>query len=149
MMEIMKLKIISLLATIVLITVSCTDALQLPTSSSQQQQSISSRRQFMNHVLPSTFVAAAAVTILAPSSYAASDASATTAATTTAVGQKAPTFTLPNSRGEGATSLDQLVESKKWTVLYFYPGAFTQGKWSFKYINRWIILYKFENTILT
>mmetsp|Transcript_48 Transcript_48/g.70 ORF Transcript_48/g.70 Transcript_48/m.70 type:complete len:221 (-) Transcript_48:103-765(-) len=44
-----------------------------------------------------------------------------------AEGKKAPTFELPNSRGNGNTSLDSLVESKKWTVLYFYPGAFTSG----------------------
>mmetsp|Transcript_19500 Transcript_19500/g.36868 ORF Transcript_19500/g.36868 Transcript_19500/m.36868 type:complete len:213 (-) Transcript_19500:58-696(-) len=42
-------------------------------------------------------------------------------------GSKAPPFELPNSRGEGTTSLQKLVKSGKWTVLYFYPGAFTQG----------------------
>jgi peroxiredoxin len=47
---------------------------------------------------------------------------------TTVVGAKAPTFDLPNSRGTGNTSLAQLIASKnKWTVLYFYPGAFTPG----------------------
>ena len=40
---------------------------------------------------------------------------------------KAPAFELPNSKGEGATSLQQLLATKKWTVLYFYPGAFTSG----------------------
>jgi peroxiredoxin len=45
----------------------------------------------------------------------------------TTVGAKAPTFDLPNSRGTGNTSLAQLTAGKKWTVLYFYPGAFTQG----------------------
>jgi thioredoxin-dependent peroxiredoxin len=49
------------------------------------------------------------------------------AADTPVTGAKAPAFELPNSRGEGETSLDQLISSKKWTVLYFYPGAFTQG----------------------
>jgi thioredoxin-dependent peroxiredoxin len=48
------------------------------------------------------------------------------------IGAKAPSFELPNSRGDGTTtSLDQLVRgtgnARKWTVLYFYPGAFTQG----------------------
>ncbi|KAL3937763.1 MAG: hypothetical protein SGBAC_007195 [Bacillariaceae sp.] len=42
-------------------------------------------------------------------------------------GRKAPSFELPNSRGNGVTSLNSLVNSKKWTVLYFYPGAFTSG----------------------
>lgn len=42
-------------------------------------------------------------------------------------GSKAPSFELPNSRGDGTTSLQKLVQTGKWTVLYFYPGAFTQG----------------------
>ena len=40
---------------------------------------------------------------------------------------KAPPFELPNSRGEGSTTLEELTKSGKWTVLYFYPGAFTSG----------------------
>ena len=42
-------------------------------------------------------------------------------------GSRAPAFELPNSRGEGVTSLDTLTKDGKWTVLYFYPGAFTSG----------------------
>lgn len=42
-------------------------------------------------------------------------------------GAKAPEFDLPNSRGEGSTSLETLTKAGKWTVLYFYPGAFTSG----------------------
>lgn len=42
-------------------------------------------------------------------------------------GAKAPPFELPNSKGEGTTSLDTLTDNGKWTVLYFYPGAFTSG----------------------
>lgn len=42
-------------------------------------------------------------------------------------GTKPPEFELPNSRGNGMTSLDGLVKNGKWTVLYFYPGAFTSG----------------------
>ena len=42
-------------------------------------------------------------------------------------GGKAPEFELPNSRGNGVTSLESLTKSGKWTVLYFYPGAFTSG----------------------
>ncbi|CAB9506030.1 Peroxiredoxin Q, chloroplastic [Seminavis robusta] len=42
-------------------------------------------------------------------------------------GISAPTFELPNSRGEGTTTLKDLVKTGKWTVLYFYPGAFTSG----------------------
>mmetsp|Transcript_6830 Transcript_6830/g.9942 ORF Transcript_6830/g.9942 Transcript_6830/m.9942 type:complete len:244 (+) Transcript_6830:77-808(+) len=43
------------------------------------------------------------------------------------IGVKAPSFELPNSLGTGKTSLEDLIASKKWTVLYFYPGAFSQG----------------------
>jgi len=42
-------------------------------------------------------------------------------------GAKAPDFELPNSRGNGMVTLDALTKSSKWTVLYFYPGAFTSG----------------------
>jgi len=42
-------------------------------------------------------------------------------------GNKAPSFELPNSRGNGITTLDGLTQTGKWTVLYFYPGAFTSG----------------------
>lgn len=44
-----------------------------------------------------------------------------------AQGAKAPDFELPNSRGSGLVTLDGLVKNSKWTVLYFYPGAFTSG----------------------
>lgn len=43
-------------------------------------------------------------------------------------GKKAPDFELPNSRGDGTTtSLADLTRGGRWTVLYFYPGAFTKG----------------------
>ena len=43
-------------------------------------------------------------------------------------GRKAPDFELPNSRGTGQiTTLDSLTKTGKWTVLYFYPGAFSSG----------------------
>ena len=54
-------------------------------------------------------------------------AGAAEAPTLPQTGAKAPSFELPNSRGEGTTSLQKLVQSGKWTILYFYPGAFTQG----------------------
>lgn len=44
-----------------------------------------------------------------------------------AAGTRAPDFELPNSRGNGVTTLEGLTKSGKWTVLYFYPGAFTSG----------------------
>jgi len=43
-------------------------------------------------------------------------------------GAKAPEFDLPNSRSQGNLSSDDLLsKTGKWTVLYFYPGAFTSG----------------------
>ena len=42
-------------------------------------------------------------------------------------GAPAPEFELPNSRGNGVTTLEGLTKAGKWTVLYFYPGAFTNG----------------------
>ena len=58
----------------------------------------------------------------------AKDGSAKAAQVIPAQGSKAPDFELENSRGSGVTtSLDQLVKNGKWTVLYFYPGAFTSG----------------------
>ena len=45
-----------------------------------------------------------------------------------AVGTKAPDFALPNARDEGnIVDLKTLLKTGKWTVLYFYPGAFTTG----------------------
>jgi peroxiredoxin Q/BCP len=51
----------------------------------------------------------------------------TSVASLPSAGAKAPDFELPNSRGNGLTSLASLTKSDKWTVLYFYPGAFTSG----------------------
>jgi peroxiredoxin Q/BCP len=56
-----------------------------------------------------------------------STAHSAASATVPTTGTKAPSFELPNSRGEGTTSLQSLTKTNKWTVLYFYPGAFTSG----------------------
>jgi peroxiredoxin Q/BCP len=76
----------------------------------------------VNALVPTTrraFVSAGAVV--------ASGAAAPAFAGTPVTGAKAPDFDLPNSRGEGTTSLKTLTSNGKWTVLYFYPGAFTSG----------------------
>ncbi|GMH59323.1 hypothetical protein TrLO_g1571 [Triparma laevis f. longispina] len=39
----------------------------------------------------------------------------------------APPFSLPNTRDGTTTTLTSLLSTKKWTILYFYPGAFTSG----------------------
>ena len=85
-------------------------------SPSTSHDAIGSRRNFMEKTVASAF---GVVTLLSnePSAWAVSPA----------IGSKAPSFDLPNSRGDGKTSLKELVSSGKWTVLYFYPGAFTSG----------------------
>lgn len=53
-------------------------------------------------------------------------ANAATSGATASVGVKAPSFELANSKG-GMTSLESLLQDKKYTILYFYPGAFSKG----------------------
>lgn len=60
-------------------------------------------------------------------SFMTSSSSPAIAANLPATEVKAPFFDLPNSRGDGNTSLNDLTKDGKWTVLYFYPGAFTSG----------------------
>lgn len=48
------------------------------------------------------------------------------ASSTPSLGAPAPEFSLVNTRGQTVT-LDSLSSDGKWTVLYFYPGAFTSG----------------------
>ena len=71
--------------------------------------------------------AAIGVASVAASAVVGPNVAIAAAETIPTTGKKAPTFQLPNSRGNGLTSLDDLVNKGKWTVLYFYPGAFTQG----------------------
>jgi len=61
------------------------------------------------------------------SGFMSSPPSAIAAPNLPATEMKAPDFELPNSRGDGNTSLQDLTKAGKWTVLYFYPGAFTSG----------------------
>lgn len=85
-----------------------------------QQDATSSRREVFANVAKGMGAAAIAL----GASTAAPQASL---AATPEMGVKAPDFQLPNSRGEGETKLADLTKSGKWTVLYFYPGAFTSG----------------------
>lgn len=96
-------------------------AVSLAPSVQQQQKRVNneiSRRGFVGGVL-------ASVPLLTLNSSPAR--AAAEPPTMPKTGSKAPAFELPNSRGEGTTSLQKLVSSGKWTILYFYPGAFTQG----------------------
>ena len=65
---------------------------------------------------------AATITATPKSAHAASKSQSTIPK----LGEPAPPFTLMNTRGQIIT-LDTLASNKKWTVLYFYPGAFTSG----------------------
>jgi len=85
---------------------------------------VSSRRTFFQ---TSSTAAAAAVSLVLTQQLQPANAEVTASTNVLTVGTKAPAFQLPNSRGEGKTSLADLTASKKWTVLYFYPGAFTSG----------------------
>lgn len=86
------------------------------------KSSVASRRSFVE----TGAVAALGIAALAGTpeqAFAASDS----ASGVPSRGAKAPNFELPNSRGSGLVTLDGLVKNSKWTVLYFYPGAFTSG----------------------
>lgn len=88
--------------------------------------SSSDRRSFLDKALVASAAAITAATSV-PGAASAVVGPATNPSNPL-LGKKAPSFTLPNSIGDGSTtSLESLVKSKKWTVLYFFPGAFTQG----------------------
>lgn len=77
----------------------------------------------------STFVRSAVGSTLAVIGLSTLNESPANAAATSlpATNKKAPDFNMANSRSEGTTSLADLTKEGKWTVLYFYPGAFTSG----------------------
>lgn len=87
------------------------------------------RRSFVKNLATAGTVLSVS-TVLSPSTlpaFAAADLDAKSSFSMPETGKKAPSFVLPSSRGEGSTSLDELTKSGKWTVLYFYPGAFSTG----------------------
>jgi len=75
----------------------------------------------------SSFVRSIAGTFAAVGFSSLHGSSANAASPLPTTGQRAPDFTMANSKGEGTTSLGDLTKEGKWTVLYFYPGAFTSG----------------------
>ena len=112
---------LTILLLLLLITIQC-EALTMPATS---------RRTFMKNTV-SAGSALVAVTVVSGNTNIIPVEPVNAAPTTSAVSppvtdSKAPFFELPNSRGTGQTSLNKLIESGKWTVLYFYPGAFTTG----------------------
>ena len=113
-------------------------ALLTPPASELRTQPVrtvdSSRRTFFN-----VAAATAGWNILVPQPALASPA------TPPLTGAKAPFFELPNSRGEGETSLDELVQSKKWYVraclslsLYIYIYLVDFHSQLFNYFFVWM-----------
>jgi thioredoxin-dependent peroxiredoxin len=86
-----------------------------------QKQKIGGRRAFFQHTAASS-IAAMAISLLPQTANAA----ASKKQPIPTLGSIAPPFSLINTRGQ-TTTLDTLTSSKKWTILYFYPGAFTSG----------------------
>lgn len=98
--------------------------------SAESSSNVGGRRSFVKNLVAAGTVLSVS-TVLSPSTtlpaFAAADLDAKSSFSTPETGKKAPSFVLPSSRGEGSTSLDDLTKSGKWTVLYFYPGAFSTG----------------------
>ena len=141
--------LVSILWTVLLATVSVSALSVTPTQSSSSSPSLSttrtksstcpslittssssnnfnSRRAFVSGLASIVSTSVVVATSHTPSAWAlSSDVPPATA------GGKAPYFELPNSRASSinpaTTSLTDLIKTGKWTVLYFYPGAFTQG----------------------
>ena len=94
------------------------DGLSLPTQHNNNKGAISTstestgRRAFLKK-------GAAAGAVVLGSLYTNENNVAVAAEKIPVTGAKAPAFQLPNSRGNGLTSLDDLVSKGKWTVLYF------------------------------
>ena len=88
------------------------------TSHALSMDMISSRQSSRKAFLGQIAAASSALTIHSSAAFAAGSIPT--------LGAKAPDFKLPNSRG-GETSLSDLTKTGKTTVLYFYPGAFTNG----------------------
>lgn len=118
---------ITIVAFVLAASASLSSGLSMKTPSSSNNNAAaaaSSRRSFVETgALASFGIAASSLAIGQQPAFAASSE----AAGLPAQGAKAPDFELPNSRGNGLVTLDTLTNSKKWTVLYFYPGAFTSG----------------------
>lgn len=108
---------ITIAALVLAVSASLSSGLSLPKNNNAIE---SSRRSFVE-----SGAVAAALGVASLATPNAAFAAETTGLP--AQGAKAPDFELPNSRGSGLVTLDGLVKNSKWTVLYFYPGAFTSG----------------------
>lgn len=113
---------ITIAALVLAASASLSSGLSMQNNNNKNADAASSRRSFVE----TGAVAAAAFGV---ASFAQPNAAlaAESASGLPTQGAKAPDFELPNSRGNGLVTLDSLVKNSKWTVLYFYPGAFTSG----------------------
>ncbi|KAL3895534.1 MAG: hypothetical protein SGARI_007420 [Bacillariaceae sp.] len=99
-------------------TVRSSTSASAVTSESDAASAASSRRSFL--VSASTAAAASVAALNSNIQPAFADG-------LPSQGAKAPDFDLPNSRNSAPITLSGLTQTGKWTVLYFYPGAFTSG----------------------
>ena len=84
-------------------------------------QMTAGRRAFFQYGMSSSIAAAITISSLPHKANAASKKQPIPT-----LGSSAPPFSLINTKGQ-TTTLDTLTSDKKWTILYFYPGAFTSG----------------------
>ena len=91
--------------------------------------SSSSRRNFLNRSGGSAAVAIITSTLLNISGNTAAHAALLSSSSSSVppLNTRAPDFELLNSRNGQPITLTSLLKTNKWTVLYFYPGAFTSG----------------------
>mmetsp|Transcript_26623 Transcript_26623/g.50474 ORF Transcript_26623/g.50474 Transcript_26623/m.50474 type:complete len:288 (-) Transcript_26623:28-891(-) len=83
------------------------------------------RRTFFQRSTATTTAAAAAIITTTAATQSPQPASAASQALPP-LNSPAPPFSLMNTNGKIIT-LDTLTSTTKWTILYFYPGAFTSG----------------------
>jgi len=96
-----------------------------PSISSSNNNKVNRRTFFNTAVATAAGIATSTIT---QSTTLPANANAAPTPTLPETGVKAPFFDLPNSKNDGSTtSLTTLTKDGKWTVLYFYPGAFTSG----------------------
>ena len=88
-----------------------------------------SRRDFLNQSGSGAALAIIASTFLNTSGNTAAHAALLSSSSSSIppLNTRAPDFELLNSRNGQLITLSNLLKTNKWTVLYFYPGAFTSG----------------------
>ena len=107
--------------TIATLLLLCSSTSSWAFSTSNSSAKLNQKQAVMSEIGRKTFIGSllsAAIILPKPSPAEAANLPPT--------GASAPYFELPSSIGE-TKSLETLTKTGKWTVLYFYPGAFTSG----------------------